>query len=374
MTAAELARALKAKRMSGGWCARCPAHDDRRASLSIGEGEDGRLLLHCHAGCDFEAILKAAGVEATKPNGEDRSKPQIVATYDYRDARGNIAFQVVRLQPKAFRQRRPNGSAWIWDMNGVERVPYRLPQLLNANEIYICEGERDCDNLAKAGLTATTNPGGAGKWPDSFSRWFRGRHAIILPDADQPGRQHAVDVARKLRGHAASVRIIELPGLKPKGDVSDWLAAGGTPIDLEDLAHATPSWTDKDPEPFGQADGQTTAKTTPRSSGVTEDDLATEFTRRHRDHLRYVALWGAWMRWSGRHWQRETTLEAFDLARDVCRDAADKIKNAKLRARLLSASTRAAVENLARSDRAHATTTEQWDRDPFALNEPGENA
>ena len=77
------------------------------------------------------------------------------------------------------------------------------------------------------------------------------------------------------------------------------------------------------------------------------------------------------MRWTGRQWLRETTLEAFDLARSVCRDAANKIKNAKLRARILSASTRAAVENLARSDRAHAATTEQWDRDPFALNEPG---
>ncbi len=104
---------------------------------------------------------------------------------------------------------------------------------------------------------------------------------------------------------------------------------------------------------------------------LTEDGLAAEFTRRHRDHLRYVALWGAWMHWDGRCWQREPTLMAFDLARAVCRDAGDGLDNAKLRARILSAGTRAAVENLARSDRAHAALPEQWDAYPWHLNTTG---
>jgi putative DNA primase/helicase len=109
--------------------------------------------------------------------------------------------------------------------------------------------------------------------------------------------------------------------------------------------------------------------TTP-AFGLTEDELAAEFTRRHRDHLRYVALWGTWMKWNGLRWRREPTREAFDLARIVCREAAAGLDNAKLRARIMSASTRAAIESLAQSDRAHAAVTEQWDRDPFALNEP----
>jgi putative DNA primase/helicase len=365
MTAAELVRELKAKRTSAGWIARCPAHDDQRESLAIGDGENGKLLLHCFAGCEFDAILKAAGIEPTKGNGHDRSKPKIVATYDYHDARGNLVFQVVRYAPKDFRQRRPNGNGgWIWKMAGVERVPYRLPQLLNADEVYICEGERDADGIAALGLAATTNAGGSGKWPAVFSRYFDGRHAIIIPDNDDPGRDHAQDVARKLNGKAASIRILELPGLKPKGDASDWIDAGGTREQLEELAADAPYW---EPEVNDQpyTNGETELEL-----GLTEDELAEDFTRRHHHHLRYVAAWGAWMRWTGQHWQREATLEAFDLARAVCRDAAAGLKDPRQRARILSAATRAAVENLARSDRAHAAVTEQWDPDLFSLHEP----
>jgi putative DNA primase/helicase len=367
-SASDFAHLLNAKPAGAGWIARCPAHDDRTASLSINAGEGGRLLLHCHAGCDFRDILKAAGVEPSKSNGHDCGRGRIVATYDYHDATGKLAFQVVRFEPKAFRQRAPNGE---WSVKGIEKMPYRLPQLLNANEVYICEGEKDCDNLARLGLVATTNPGGADKngeggkkWPDIFGRWFKGRHAILIPDNDEPGRRHVQAVAKKLKDKAASVRLLEIPGVPPKGDLSDWLAAGGTRDELEELAAAAPVW---EPPVNGQlyTNGQTTG-----AVGLTEDELAEEFTRRHRHHLRYVAAWGAWMRWTGQHWQREATLEAFDLARAVCRGAAAGLTNAKLRARILSASTRAAVENLARADRAHAAVTEQWDPDLFSLHEP----
>jgi putative DNA primase/helicase len=104
---------------------------------------------------------------------------------------------------------------------------------------------------------------------------------------------------------------------------------------------------------------------------LTEDGLAAEFTRRHCGRLRYVAAWGAWMHWNGQHWERETTLRAFDLARDVCRDAGAGLNNAKLRAKILSASTRLAVENLARADRAHAARVEQWVTDRYAFNAGG---
>ena len=104
--------------------------------------------------------------------------------------------------------------------------------------------------------------------------------------------------------------------------------------------------------------------------GLTEDELATAFTARHQHELRYVAVWGVWLRWRGSSWQRETTLEAFDMARAVCRDAAAGIRNAKLRAKILSASTRSAVESLARADRAHAATTDQWDSDLFTVGTP----
>jgi hypothetical protein len=251
-TAADLARQLKAKRTGpGAWLAKCPAHDDRRESLSIGEGEDGRLLLNCFAGCDFADILKAAGVEPTNPNGEDRSgKPRIVATYDYRDVHGELVFQVARLAPKSFRQRRPDGNGgWIWGRGEAPPLPYRLPELIEASEVYIVEGEKDCDNLAKVGIVATSNPGGADKdgeggkkWPAGFARYFDGRHAILIPDNDTAGRRHVQAVAKKIAGKAASIRILELPGLPEKGDVSDWIDAGGTAEELQAMAAALPDW------------------------------------------------------------------------------------------------------------------------------------
>jgi hypothetical protein len=189
------------------------------------------------------------------PNGD----ASIVATYDYADADGKLVFQVVRKAPKTFRQRRPDGNGgWVWDMHGIERIPYRLPELLRASPhavVFVCEGEKDCDNLRERGLIATTNPGGAGKWRPNLSEHFRGRNVVVLADNDTqarlpdgtprwhpdgrpvlPGQDHAADVATKLRGIAASVQVVTLPDLPPKGDVSDWLAAGGTAEELERIA------------------------------------------------------------------------------------------------------------------------------------------
>jgi putative DNA primase/helicase len=368
-TAEQVAAALNAHRTPSGWQARCPAHEDRRASLSIGEGEDGRLLLHCHAGCAFDDIMTAAGIERAKPNGHDQGqqKARIVATYCYHDAAGKLVYQVVREEPKAFLQRRPNGGDdWIWNLKGVERVPYRLPALLKASEAIVCEGEKDCDNLARLGFAATTNPGsgeGGRKWPASFAQWFVGRHVRILPDNDAPGHKHAAAVAGKLADAAASIKVVALPGLPPKGDVSDWLAAGGDVDQLRALIEAAPYW-----EPSEEPDEQEAA------DGLTEDELTLEFTARHRHELRYVAAWGAWQRWRGSSWHREDTLAAFDMARAVCRNAAASVDNAKLRAKIMAGSTRAAVENMARADRAHAATTDQWDSDLFTVGTPSRAA
>ncbi|MCL6622876.1 MAG: hypothetical protein K6T55_12375, partial [Syntrophobacterales bacterium] len=172
-----------------------------------------------------------------------------MAEYDYRDAQGRLLYQVVRLEPKTFRQRRPDPGtpgAWIWNLSGVEPVLYRLPELLAADPaapVFILEGEKDADRLAAQGLITTTNPQGAGKWRVSFNKHFAGRRVIILPDNDQPGRDHAQVVARNLHGVAASVKVLDLPDLPDKGDVSDWLKAGGTAARLLELAEAAPEWT-----------------------------------------------------------------------------------------------------------------------------------
>lgn len=167
---------------------------------------------------------------------------RMVKTYDYTSADGEILFQVCRMEPKRFMQRRPDGAGWSWSVKGIEQVPYRLPAMLAdpAATVYVVEGEKDADNLAALGLVATTNAGGAGKFRDELVRHFKGRRVVILPDNDNAGRNHAQIVVGKLRNVAADVRTVDLPGLADKGDVSDWLAAGGTAEQLQRLAEALP--------------------------------------------------------------------------------------------------------------------------------------
>jgi P4 family phage/plasmid primase-like protien len=173
-----------------------------------------------------------------------------VATYSYRAAAGDVVFEVVRYEPKDFRQRRPDGSGgWIWNLNGIAPLPYRLPELLEHRQgpIFVVEGEKDVDALSEIGLTATCNPGGAAKpsengkdykskWPSSFAEFFMGKDVVVMPDNDEAGRAHAKAVAASLMGVAARIRILELPGLAPKGDVSDWIEAGGDRDELLALA------------------------------------------------------------------------------------------------------------------------------------------
>lgn len=212
------------------WIARCPAHDDRHPSLSISCCEDGRVLMFCHAGCTNEEICRALGIEQRdqfpqESNVTGSPKGRITAIYDYRDASGELLYQVVRFDPKDFRQRRPDGKGgWIWNIKGVQPVLYRLPELIEADKtepVFIVEGEKDADSLAEIGIVATCNPGGAGKWSKVDSSPLYGRRVVILPDKDEPGRKHAAEVARSLYGKAAEVRIVELPG--DGKDVSDWI-------------------------------------------------------------------------------------------------------------------------------------------------------
>jgi len=175
-----------------------------------------------------------------------RRRRKIVKIYDYLSAEGNVVFQGVRFDPKDFRLRRPDGrGGYIWNLDGVERVLYRLTELLAAkrNEtVYLPEGEKDVDLLAKLGLVATTNPGGAGNWREEYTTALKGRHVAILQDNDEAGRKHAEKVARSVYGEAASVKVVVLPGLPEGGDVSDWLNAGNSVDDLLRIVNETPEW------------------------------------------------------------------------------------------------------------------------------------
>lgn len=226
-----LSKLGRVRKSGKGWSARCPAHEDKEPSLSVSVGEDGRVLLHCHAGCTVDSILAALGLSASDLFADDghRDRPVEVAVYDYTDEDGNVLFQVVRYAPKAFKQRRPDGSGgWTWKLGDASRVLYRLPTVLAAaragERVYVVEGERDVHAIERAGEVATTNPGGAGKWRRSdYAKALGGAEVVVVADRDESGYKHAAEVARSLDGIASSVVVMEAAEGK---DAADHLAAG----------------------------------------------------------------------------------------------------------------------------------------------------
>ncbi len=239
-----LGRLTGVRKCGDGHEARCPAHDDQHASLSVALGDDGRVLLHCHAGCAPVAVCKAMGLrlgDLFPPGNNGDGHARIEATYDYRDAAGEMRFQVVRFGGKQFKQRRPDGNGgWSWKLGRTARVLYRLPELLTSNRdewVFVAEGEKDVDRLASVGLIATCNPGGAKKWSKlSDDSALHGRRVVVIADRDAAGREHAADVAMRLQNRAAEIRVLELPG--PGKDASDWFDAGGTVDELLRLVEA----------------------------------------------------------------------------------------------------------------------------------------
>jgi putative DNA primase/helicase len=204
-------------------------------------------------GAAIDWLQSTLGIELER---EKPAEPQrIVAHYDYHDEQGNVVYRINRWGPKkTFTQSASDGQGgWLSHkgvMDGVRLVPYRLPELLASINapVFVVEGEKDVDRLTSIGLTATCNPGGAGKWPPEFAPHFTGRDVVILPDNDKAGKEHADLVARSLANSATRVRVIPLPGVGPKGDVSDWLDAGGTREQLEALIADTEK---QEPTPIG---------------------------------------------------------------------------------------------------------------------------
>jgi hypothetical protein len=234
---------------SGGATAKCPGHDDRVSSLKIDEAADGKVLMHDHGGCAKEKILAAIGLKMADlfPDKRALKAVKIVATYDYRDAEGKLVYQVVRYQPKKFKQRRPDGrGGWIWDLKGVTPLLYKLPELLSADrDEWVCipEGEKDADRLTSLDFVATCNSGGAGKFPPEHAEHLKGRRVAIFPDNDDPGCAHARMVAEMLAPVARVVQIVEPPAAVPiKGDVSNLIETGWTREMIAELIERAPRY------------------------------------------------------------------------------------------------------------------------------------
>lgn len=247
-----LSRFDNAKKTGDQWLVKCPAHEDRKASLAVRAGDDGRILLHDHGGCSTDEVVAALGLtDADLFERPTKSSLQILETYDYTDGAGELLYQVCRMEPKDFRQRRRGkDNRWVWNLQGVQRVLYRLPELKGWTTVFVVEGEKDANALWARGIPATTNAGGAGKWVTGYTDQLRQlgvKKVAILPDNDVPGRQHAEAVAKSLTDAHIEARIVALPDLADKGDVSDYLAAGRTKDELLDLVRQAPLWTGPTP-------------------------------------------------------------------------------------------------------------------------------
>jgi putative DNA primase/helicase len=264
-----LARALGGDVSGGQVLAPGPGHSpaDRSLSVKLDAGAPGGFVVNSFADDDPIAckdyVRSKAGITSFEPNGNGKRKPtfdigkmlaaqsaggkpkgNIVATYNYTDTKDALLYQVVRFDPKDFRQRRPNGNGgWIWNLDDTPRVLYRLPELLQYPDatVFVAEGEKDADRVALLGHCATTVAGG--KWTDECVKALAGRDCFILEDNDEAGRKKAQEAATALHGTAKSVRVIRLPDLPDKGDVSDWLDADQRNAEkLVDICFGAPPW------------------------------------------------------------------------------------------------------------------------------------
>ena len=177
-------------------------------------------------GAPLQGILTSKFGISPKPLTFGTSMSTLTTQHDYHNASGQTVYQVIRSADMKFSQRRPDGKGgYIYNLKGVDPVPYNLPMIKQAlNEpVFVVEGEKCADALIKVGFIATTNSGGAGKWSDALSLHLEGRDVIVLPDNDPPGMRHADIVVASLWGKANQIKRVDLPGLPDKGDVVDYL-------------------------------------------------------------------------------------------------------------------------------------------------------
>lgn len=246
-----LARDLGGEVSGGQVLAPGPNHKsptDRSLSVRLDPNAPEGFLVNSFANDDPLAcrdhVRAKAGLPAWEPTRAPTPLPgqrrRVVAEYVYKQADGTPYLRVQRTDDKKFWQSHWNGTGWANGKPAGPKIPYRLPDMLAAvhDTVFVCEGEKDADNLIAAGYVATSASEGAGKWSADLARWFKGKTVYVLADNDDAGRAHAVTVAASLKAEASEVRIVHLPGLKEKGDATDWLEAGGR--DLVTLAQQAP--------------------------------------------------------------------------------------------------------------------------------------
>jgi putative DNA primase/helicase len=244
-------RVPKLKRVGKELRGPCPVHAGRRPSFAVNP-QTGEWM--CHSECNrggslIQLEMKLSNLRIREARDSvfqiigralpAQPKRKVTGTYTYENENGQPQYRVLRIessQGKTFVQEHRNGDGnWVKGLGGVQRVPYRLPEIMKAQCVVVVEGEQKAELLRAWNYVGTCNSGGSGKWLPEFSGYFKNREVVILPDNDDAGRRHALAVAENLLPVAKSLRILELPGLPQKGDICDWQALGGTREKLEAL-------------------------------------------------------------------------------------------------------------------------------------------
>ena len=342
-----------------------------------GSGGDVFHLIGAHFGVDvqgdFARILDLAedlvGRAPTAPPRKAAKKASIddlgpaTAKWDYLDAQGQLIAVVYRYDPPGRKKEfRP------WDAKRRKMAPpeprplYNQPGIQDAAQVVLVEGEKCAQALIDAGVCATTAMHGANA-PVDKTDWspLAGKAVLIWPDRDKPGWEYAMAAAQAvLAVGASSCDVLLPPDDKPDGwDAADALSES---FDVSTFLASGPRMCIKPSNAVCSQEATVWA---------TDDALALAFTTRYADDWRYCAAWGKWLVWTGTHWQPDETLLVHHLIRSICREAAVKVDSHRLAAKLLASSTVGGVDRLARSDRRHASTSDEWDADLFALNTPG---
>lgn len=342
--------------------AKCPCHDDKNASLTISyNSKEEKTMLYCHAGCNTKDIVESVGLKMSdlfdKPlEVEDKHKSafekDIEAIYKFYDENGDLAYEKIRKKGKKFLHRRYEDKMEIWGLSeGVytetfpgsnsysmkeregaktiwlpeqEHILYNLPNLIRAIKegkvVYIVEGEKDADNLIEKGQIATTTSIGATKgdlgkkWLKSFNKYFKNANVVLIPDNDIPGHAFMNHVAKELKPIAKSVKILKLPNLKNKEDVSDWLEAGNDIYDLNNLA--------KKCDEYVEFKGSLIYDFNWSDVGNAE-----RFVALHGDDIKFNVNSGKWYIFNGTYWEQDEVFKAENLYRSTLKRFQNSIIN-----------------------------------------------
>ena len=368
--------------------------DGEKAGLwtdrATGDGGDIFDLIAIHLGAnvqsDFARVMAGASdllgrahtapVRKAKPAAPTDDLGPATAKWDYLDATGKLIAVVYRYDPPGQRKEfRP------WDARKRKMAPpdprplFNQPGLIKADQVILVEGEKCAQALIDAGIVATTAMHGANA-PVDKTDWapLAGKKVVIWPDKDKPGWSYAENAAQAILQAGALNCVILYP---PEGKADGWDCADAVAdgMDVKSVIASSPAMTVHMPDVGTDKSGNKSSKLDGNSAEPSvwgsDDALALAFTQHYKDDWRYVAAWGKWLMWDGQKWRSEDTLAASDLVRHVCRAASLNASSSKKAEKLAASSTIGGVERLARSDRRHAGTSDEWDADPWVINTIG---